>query len=86
MICLIALYRPDSEDVVLAAGGHIFTISSEFDHPDGAIIILKLNGLLQGKIVELVVCLLVELCSDPVIGLLLKVELLWTRGWRPQTW
>ena len=67
MIRLIALYLPDSEDVVLASGGHIFTISTELYHPDSAIIILKLDGLLQGQIVELVVCLLVKLRTDPVI-------------------
>ena len=67
LICLKALYLPDSQNVVLASSGHIFTISSEFDHPDGAIIILKLNGLLQGEVVQLVVCLLVQLCSYPVI-------------------
>lgn len=42
-----SFYLPNSQDVVLATGGHEFAVTAKFDDPYSTFIVLKLYSLLK---------------------------------------
>ena len=73
------LNLPDSQNMVLPAGGHKFPVFSKFDNPNSAVVILQFDSLLKRQVVQVVVSFFVESRSYPVVQLelLLLLHLLY---------
>ena len=67
MKSVIRLNLPNPKHVILSTRGHESTILAELYNPNGGVVILKFDCLLDCQVVEVLVCFFVSLCSHTIV-------------------